>query len=100
MKCSRMLHFNWVFTVCKSTHKLRLKNYVYLNIWIYRIVGVDTLRPSQQFLSHIGMIDFLSSWVESVLSRGYSVLLNDTAQYEAEVVVSCSRTQYSATGES
>ena len=44
-------------------------------------VGVEALRPSQQFFSHIGTF----SWVEPVLSN--------------EDEVSCSRTQHCAPGE-
>ena len=42
----------------------------------YVFVGFDALCPSQQYFSHVWMI----SWVEPVLSIGYSVLLKDATQ--------------------
>ena len=39
---------------------------------------VEALRPSQQFQS--GRYDFLSSWVEPVLSKGYSALLKASSE--------------------
>ena len=51
-------------------------------VWVNHVCVYD-LRPSQQFFqSWIG--DFLSSWVELVLSSGKSVLLNDTTEWLGE----------------
>ena len=56
-----------VFTNIK--HIARNEHTVYNLISTHDLAFVDALLPSQQYFSHVGD-DFLSSWVEPVLSRG------------------------------